>query len=101
MNRETDTDAEATLKLEMYTRTFSYILHVYEFGQGNVFYTCLSFSSEVKGGFPERDPFDRDPPPRMVKSGWYASYWNTFVLFVQYIWEVFLTHFSILKSVQE
>ena len=28
-------------------------------------------------------PLDTDPPPRTVKSGRYASYWNTFLLIVK------------------
>ena len=50
--------------------------------QGNVFTgVCLSMGGEV---LPDRDlPWTDTPwtePPRMVKSGQYASYWNAFLL---------------------
>ena len=38
----------------------------------------LSKGVSVQGrGLCQGDPWDRDPPPDGVKSGWYASYWKT------------------------
>ena len=51
-------------------------------GQGNVFYTCVSFSSQGGGVSLDRDPL----PPFTVISGQYASYWNAFLL------KIVLTH---------
>ena len=36
--------------------------------------------SRYGGCLPDRDTLDRDPSPRTVNSGRYASYWNAFLL---------------------
>ena len=51
--------------------------------QGNVFTpVCHSGSQSRRGVSVRKTPMDRDPPPRLVTSRRYASYWNAF-----FVWE--------------
>ena len=80
--RQTQTETYLSARVNPFTITAREL----SCGQGNIFTGVCPQGEGVslpslgqRPSPPDKDPLDRDPPPRTVKSGRCASYWNVFL----------------------